>query len=69
MTCSRCGGLMRQERVARLLALWACFACGHRTDETMYFNRQMMREESRGERHERLMRELLHELALMGAHQ
>lgn len=62
MTCARCGGLMYKEPVftrarARLL-LWACFACGERMDDTIYFHRQMSRRESSAARHERILREL-----------
>ena len=42
-TCGRCGGLMRVERLRRRRAwLWACFACGDRTDETILANRRCM---------------------------
>ena len=43
MTCARCGGLLRIERVRRTrLQLLACVACGDRTDETILANRRCM---------------------------
>ena len=60
--CSRCGGLMRREAILRRahapLLLWACWACGDRIDETIWFNRSMRRAETITERNDRIMREL-----------
>lgn len=62
MICTRCGGLMRIEpvksRQEERLLLWACFACGDRTDETIWFHRQFQREETDFERRQRIEREL-----------
>lgn len=44
--CSRCGGLLRIERVRRTrIELLACIACGDRTDETILANRRCMARE------------------------
>lgn len=41
--CTRCGGLLRIERVRRSrVRLLACLACGDRTDETILANRRCM---------------------------
>jgi len=50
MTCTRCGGLFRVEQVLGrrgrpLLRLLACFACGHRLDETIALNHAVAREQ------------------------
>lgn len=44
--CSRCGGLLRVERVRRTrIRLLACFTCGDRMDETILANRRCMAEQ------------------------
>ena len=44
MRCARCGGGLRRERVhwRSRLTLFACMACGDRTDETILANRRCM---------------------------
>lgn len=66
MLCSRCNGLMHVERAAdrrakSSIVLWACHACGERTDDVIRFNRAFYKQETVAQRNDRIMRELLHE--------
>lgn len=46
MTCLRCGGLLRTERVGRYrLPLLACMACGDRIDRVILRHRRLARQE------------------------
>ena len=61
MTCPRCQSRMFADRAydrQRTIWLWACYACGNRLDDAIWFHQQMIKEETQAARHERLLREL-----------
>lgn len=57
MSCPRCQGLMRVERLRRRRAclwLWACFACGERIDDVILDARRWQSAESTAARNARI---------------
>jgi hypothetical protein len=47
--------------------MWACYCCGERLDDTIWFNRSIRKEESRAHRNERIMREIIYSITRSGA--